>query len=77
MGFSGILKSISNDCNRIFYSFHSEWQAIEPEWKDRQRRKFEQTEISPLLKSGSHLIDALSEVYKIVECFERRDFLSP
>ncbi len=75
MKYSLALENMAQECNQLFRSFRSGWIAIKSDWKDQQRRKFEQAEVSTILSAGGQLMYLLDDLCSIVQELERQGFI--
>lgn len=72
---SSTIAEISERCKSLFKTFSSDWQSIQPQWRDLQRKEFEQSEIMPVLSSEGEILGRINQVYSIVCEMEKRGYL--
>ncbi|TCS96620.1 hypothetical protein [Hazenella coriacea] len=72
---SSTISEIAAKCQSLFKTLSSDWQSIEPQWRDSQRKKFEQSEIAPVLSSEGQLLSRINQVYSIICEIEKRGYL--
>lgn len=55
---------------RSYVTFRDTWVALEKEWKDTRRTKFEEDVVEPILSSGTELLFSLRDLYVAVHDLE-------
>jgi predicted house-cleaning noncanonical NTP pyrophosphatase (MazG superfamily) len=55
---------------RSYVTFRDTWVALEKDWKDAQRTKFEEDVVEPILSSGTELLFSLHDLCVVIHELE-------